>query len=77
MVNSTHFKKQVFGITVCIILSELVKKIVKACNSHYIENDIFIISDTEIDMRWVEAPFSHKIISSAPPIRWAVDRMPR
>lgn len=51
MVNSTHCKKQFFSIIVYIILSEMVKKIMKTCHSHYFEKDLFIISDTEIAMR--------------------------
>lgn len=51
MVNSIHFEKQFFSITVCIILYEMVKKIVKMCNSYYFDKDLFMISDTEIAMR--------------------------
>lgn len=59
MVNSTHCKKQFFSIVECIILSEMVKKIVRTCNSHYFEKDLFIISDIEIATR----------------SRWAMERM--
>lgn len=54
MVNSVHFKIQLFSTAVCIILYEMVKAIVKMCNRHYFAKDLFIISDTEIAMRWVE-----------------------
>lgn len=71
MVNSVHFKIQFFSTAVCIILYEMVKEIVKMCNRHYFEKDLFIISDIEIAMRWVETPLLCRIMSTNPPIREA------
>lgn len=63
--NLINFKKQFLSIVLYIILCEMVKKIVKTCNSHYFGKNLFIVSDTEITMRSVEAPLLCKRMNPA------------